>query len=87
MLPHTTQVADPFQVVRAANERLDEVGRRVQNETFGHRGRKQIRCTAPAGCWSWPTNASPPPPASVVKGCSLPATRRGTSDPRRMDGE
>lgn len=40
MLPHATQVAEPFHVVRAANERLDEVGRRVQNETHGHRGRK-----------------------------------------------
>jgi transposase len=27
-------------VVRVANERLDEVRRRVQNETLGHRGRK-----------------------------------------------
>jgi transposase len=40
MLPHAIQVADPFHVVRAANERLDEVRRRVQNETLGHRGRK-----------------------------------------------
>lgn len=40
MLPHATQVADPFHVVRVANERLDEVRRRVQNETLGHRGRK-----------------------------------------------
>ena len=40
MLPHAQQVADPFHVVRAANERLDEVRRRVQNETLGHRGRK-----------------------------------------------
>jgi transposase len=39
-VPHATQVADPFHVVRAANERLDEVRRRVQNETLGHRGRK-----------------------------------------------
>ncbi|MTV25153.1 ISL3 family transposase [Nitriliruptoraceae bacterium ZYF776] len=40
MLPHATQVADPFHVVRVANERLDEVRRRVQNETLGHRGHK-----------------------------------------------
>jgi transposase len=40
MLPDAQQVADPFHVVRAANERLDEVRRRVQNETLGHRGRK-----------------------------------------------
>lgn len=40
MLPDATQVADPFHVIKLANERLDEVRRRVQNETLGHRGRK-----------------------------------------------
>ena len=40
MLPHATQVADPFHVVRAANERLDDTRRRVQQQILGHRGRK-----------------------------------------------
>ncbi len=40
MLPHAAQVADPFHVVKLANSRVDEVRRRVQNETVGHRGRK-----------------------------------------------
>jgi len=40
MLPEATQVADPFHVVQLANRMLDEVRRRVQNETLGHRGRK-----------------------------------------------
>lgn len=40
MLPAAGQVADPFHLVKLANERLDEVRRRVQNETLGHRGRK-----------------------------------------------
>ena len=40
MLPHAPGVADPFHVSRLANQRLDEVRRRVQNETLGHRGRK-----------------------------------------------
>ena len=40
MVPKATQVADPFHVVRVANEKLDECRRRVQNETLGHRGRK-----------------------------------------------
>ena len=40
MLPDATQIADPFHVVKLANQRLDEVRRRVQNETLGHRGRK-----------------------------------------------
>lgn len=40
MLPAATQVADPFHVHKLANTRLDECRRRVQNETMGHRGRK-----------------------------------------------
>lgn len=34
------QIADPFHVIKNANQRLDECRRRVQPETFGHRGRK-----------------------------------------------
>jgi len=47
VLPGATQVADPFHVVKLANERLEECRRRVQNETLGHRGRKNdplFRC-------------------------------------------
>ena len=40
ILPDAVQVADPFHLVKLANQRLDEVRRRVQNETFGHRGHK-----------------------------------------------
>lgn len=40
MLGHADQVIDPFHLIRAANDRLDECRRRVQNETLGHRGRK-----------------------------------------------
>ena len=39
-LPHAKQVADPFHVVRLGNDAVDEVRRRVQNQTLGHRGRK-----------------------------------------------
>ena len=39
-LDHALRVADPFHVVRAANRCLDKVRRRVQNETLGHRGRR-----------------------------------------------
>ena len=38
-VPHARQVADPFHVVKLANDALDEVRRRVQNQTLGHRGR------------------------------------------------
>ncbi len=40
MLPEAVQVADPFHLIKLANQRLDEVRRRVQNETLGHRGHK-----------------------------------------------
>lgn len=40
MLPDAIQVADPFHVVKLANQMLDECRRRVQNETLGHRGRR-----------------------------------------------
>ena len=40
MLPSAVQVADAFHVVKLANTALDETRRRVQNETLGHRGRK-----------------------------------------------
>jgi transposase len=39
-LAHVRQVADPFHVIQHANEKLDESRRRVQNETLGHRGRR-----------------------------------------------
>lgn len=40
-LDHAIRVADPFHVVRLANRCLDQVRRRVQNHTTGHRGRKR----------------------------------------------
>jgi transposase len=40
MLPDAVQIADPFHLIRLANQRLDECRRRVQNQTLGHRGRK-----------------------------------------------
>ena len=39
-MPDAAQVADPFHVVRLGNDALDEVRRRVQNQTLGHRGHK-----------------------------------------------
>ena len=39
-LDHVTQIADPFHVIKNANQRLDECRRRVQNEMLFHRGRK-----------------------------------------------
>ncbi|WP_420437316.1 ISL3 family transposase [Candidatus Poriferisodalis sp.] len=39
-LPKATGVADPFHVVKLANSAVDDVRRRVQNETTGGRGTK-----------------------------------------------
>jgi transposase len=40
VLPHATQVVDPFHLVKLANRCLDDVRRRVQAEQTGHRGRR-----------------------------------------------
>jgi transposase len=39
-LGHATVVVDHFHAIRLANRALDEVRRRVQQDTLGHRGRK-----------------------------------------------
>lgn len=39
-LPHARLVVDHFHAVRLANQALDEVRRRVQQATLGHRGRR-----------------------------------------------
>ncbi len=39
-LGHATVVVDPFHAVALANRAIDDVRRRVQNETLGHRGRR-----------------------------------------------
>jgi len=71
-LAHATRVADPFHVTRVANRMVDQVRRRVQNETLGHRAGKPIHCsgsassssreknasTIPAGTSSWPRSGS-----------------------------
>jgi transposase len=40
VLHDAIQLADPFHVVRAADQRLDVTRRRVQQQVLGHRGRK-----------------------------------------------
>ena len=39
-LPAATLVADPFHVIKLANTRLDDVRRRTQQATLGHRGHR-----------------------------------------------
>ena len=38
--PAARQVADAFEIIRLANQRVDDVRRSVQDETLGYRGRK-----------------------------------------------
>lgn len=40
--PDAVQIADPFQLAKLANQRLDEVRRWVQQETLGHRAHKIV---------------------------------------------
>ena len=39
-LPNATLVVDHFHAIKLANKGIDDVRRRVQNDTLGHRGRK-----------------------------------------------
>jgi transposase len=39
-LPRATVTVDPFHLIKLANARVDDVRRRVQRETTGHRGRR-----------------------------------------------
>lgn len=39
-LPNAARVVDHFHAIRLANQAIDDVRRRVQTETLGHRGRK-----------------------------------------------
>jgi len=50
MLPHATQVADPFHLIRLANQQLDECRRRVDNETVGPEAANTTRCIGPGAC-------------------------------------
>jgi hypothetical protein len=49
-LGHATVVVDHFHAIRLANTVVDQVRRRTQQATLGHRGRKPIRCIASASC-------------------------------------
>jgi transposase len=49
-LSHATVVVDHFHAIRLANAVVDQVRRRAEQATLGHRGRKPIRCTASASC-------------------------------------
>jgi transposase len=49
-LGHATVVVDHFHAIRLANLVVDQVRRRTQQATLGHRAASAIRCTACASC-------------------------------------
>lgn len=52
-------VLDAFHVVKLANQAVDDVRRRVQQDTLGHRGRKATCCTGSATSCAPDTRTSP----------------------------
>ncbi len=73
-LPDAVQVADPFHVIKLANARLDDVRRRVQQETLGHRGHRDDPLYDRGGCSPRAMNASTRPARRSCSASSKPAT-------------
>jgi len=79
-LPDAVAVMDPFHVVRLAGDALEQCRRRVQQDTHGHRGRKddplyRARRTLHTGRTSSPTSSAP--------GCATCSRPTSTSRSRR----
>jgi transposase len=49
-LGHATVVVDHFHAIKLANAVVDQVRRRIQQATLGHRGASPIPCTASVSC-------------------------------------
>jgi transposase len=49
-LSHATVMVDHFYAIKLANTVVDQVRRRTQQATLGHRGRRVTRCTGSASC-------------------------------------
>ena len=80
-VPKARQVADPFHVVRLGNDALDDVRRRVQNQTLGHRGRKDDPLyRARKLLVSASENITESGHATDCEACSTPATPTARSE-------
>ncbi|HEX2297202.1 MAG TPA: transposase [Pseudonocardiaceae bacterium] len=66
-LPAATRVLDPFHVVKLGLNCVDDVRRRVQQDTTGHRGRTVIRSTGSAASCAGAVTASRSRPAPGSK--------------------
>lgn len=77
-LPDAVRVLDPFHVTRLGQSCVDQVRRRVQQDSTGHRGRTADRSTGSAACCAGAVTGSRPPRAIASRpGCS-PATPTDT---------
>src|SRR5450830_100238 len=72
-LSEATPVLDAFHVVKLAGQALDEVRRRVQQDTLGHRAHAGDRSTGSATSCTAPPAASPPARGTAHR---LPGPRR-----------
>nr|WP_201271204.1 transposase [Acidipropionibacterium jensenii] len=88
-LADATAVLDAFHVVKLATQAVDEVRRRVQQDTLGHRGRETTRCTRSGPSCAAARRTSPnvnntasprrSPPMSVMKRCTSPGSALNAS--------
>jgi transposase len=78
-LPGATRVLDAFHVTRLGFAAVDDVRRRVQQESTGHRGRKTDPRSASADCCAAASTASPIGPGHASWPGSRPATSTNRS--------
>ncbi len=74
VLPAATLVIDHFHAIRLASEAVNDVRRRVQQDTLGHRGRKHDRSTGSACCCCGRGRTSPSEVGNGSEPGSPPAT-------------
>jgi transposase len=90
-LPDAVAVLDAFHVVRLGTQVVDEVRRRVQQETLGRRGHKTTRSTRSGDCSGTASNTSPTssrprsatvsPPATHTTKSTSPGSATSSCDP------
>ena len=73
-LPHAGQVADPFHVIRLANNSIDEVRRRVRTTPWATAAARTTPSIGRGGYSFPPTNASPNAATPNSAACYEPAT-------------
>jgi transposase len=73
-LPDAVAVLDAFHVVRLGTAVVEEVRRRVQQGTVGHRGHTHDRCTRSTGCCATASSTSPNARSPASTSAWSPAT-------------